>query len=190
MKYNFQKHNVGIMINSKILASINLFLIPIIGNGKIGFIDKNAKIIIKPQFEEMQDDFLTKDSFVRVKSNSKWGVIDASGKVRIPFNNQEINKYGDRLYEIRVGLGGRDSRGLVDSNNNIVVPIGIYGNFYYYKEFAIIITLDNKYGAMDKHGAVIIPPIYDSIEWTQNTDPILTAKLGDEIIKFNLDLLR
>lgn len=190
MKYNFQKHNVGIMINSKILASINLFLIPIIGNGKIGFINKNEKIIINPQFEEMKDEFFTEDSLVRVKRDSKWGVIDAFGKVRIPFNNQEINKYGDGLYEIRVGLGGRDSRGLVDSNNNIIVPLGVYGNFYYYKEFAIIITLDNKYGAMDKHGAVIVPPIYDSINWTQKTDPILTAKLGDEKIEFNLNRLR
>ena len=43
---------------------------------------------------------------------------------------------------------------------------------------------------MDKHGAVIVPPIYDSINWTQKTDPILTAKLGDEKIEFNLNRLR
>ena len=60
---------------SKQEKSVSLF--PVVQNGKWGFIDKTGKIIINPQFDEV--DFFS-EGLCAVKIGNKWGYIDKKGK--------------------------------------------------------------------------------------------------------------
>ena len=66
-------------------------LFPIIEKGKYGYIDRNGKVIIKPQFD-MAKRF--SEGLARVRVGSKWGFIDQTGKIIIR-PQFEISDIGD-----------------------------------------------------------------------------------------------
>lgn len=49
-------------------------------NGAYGFIDKNGKTIMKPEFDEISS---FSEGLARVKVNGEWGFIDKNGKIVI-----------------------------------------------------------------------------------------------------------
>lgn len=182
---------MGILISNDTLSRINLFLIPVVSGGKIGFIDKRGEIVINPRFEDVRDSFVSEDSLVRVKIlNDKWGVINSTGHFIIPYVYKQINRINQYLYEVQIEEYNRRCRGLVDSNNQTIVSPGIYGNFYpIYKEgkFIIVKTIDLKMGILNEHGTLIIPAIYDAMQFPGSSLPIITAWKGEEIFNINLD---
>ena len=61
-------------------------LLPVVQGGKMGYIDKDGKIVIEPQFSVpslMGLKLLTgfRDGLAQIKENDKWGYIDLTGKV-------------------------------------------------------------------------------------------------------------
>src|SRR5438445_11278325 len=62
------------------LAQTELVLYPIVENGKFGYIDRNARIAIKPQFDDAK---FFSEGLARVKIGKKWGFIDRTGNVLI-----------------------------------------------------------------------------------------------------------
>ena len=50
-------------------------------NGKVGYIDRAGRIVIKPQYE---DSWGFHEGFARVRTSGKWGFIDETGKMVIP----------------------------------------------------------------------------------------------------------
>lgn len=184
---------MGILIKDEILARIDLYLIPIISDGKIGFINKEGKIVISPRYEDVRDIFTSENSLVRVKvSKGKWGVINSTGIFIIPFVYKQINKAGRYLYEVQIEEYNRSCRGLVDSNNQTIVSFGVYGNFYPVYEggkFIIVKTIDFKMGILNERGTLVIPAIYDAMQFPGSSLPIVTAWRGNEIIDINLNEL-
>jgi len=55
-------------------------LFPVIVSGKIGYIDKQGKIVINPQFD---DAWHFSEGLAGVKIGGKWGYIDKQGKIII-----------------------------------------------------------------------------------------------------------
>lgn len=190
--YILNKHrlDMGILIGDDTLSRIDLFLIPVISDGKIGFINKKGEMVISPRFEDVRDSFISEDSLVRVKvSNGKWGVINSIGNFIIPFVYKQINKAGQYLYEVQIEEYNRSCGGLVDSNNQTIVPFGVYGNFYPVYEggkFVIVKTIDLKMGILNERGTLVIPAIYDAMQFPGSSLPIVAAWRGNEIIKINL----
>ena len=67
------------LITEEILNNNTDYLCPINQNGKIGFINSFADIVITPQFDSVADHFTTAESLVRVCKNNRCGIIDAAG---------------------------------------------------------------------------------------------------------------
>ncbi|HEC1767638.1 WG repeat-containing protein [Campylobacter lari] len=62
-------------------------LASILINKKFGFIDKNEKLIIKAQYDEVGH--FNKD-FAKVKQSDKWGLIDKKGKIIVKIKYDQI----------------------------------------------------------------------------------------------------
>ena len=102
---------------------------------------------------------------------------------------KQINKAGRYLYEVQIEEYNRSCRGLVDSNNQTIVSFGVYGNFYPVYEggkFIIVKTIDLKMGILNERGTLVIPAIYDAMQFPGSSLPIVAAWRGNEIIKINL----
>lgn len=92
----------------------NLFIIRV--GGKAGFIDKNGKIIIEPQFENAED-FL--EGIAPVKVESKWGFIDEAGKIVIEPQFEWVvwHYFSDGL----IPVGYKNKTGAIDKTGRFVV---------------------------------------------------------------------
>ena len=68
--------------------------IAIWGTGGIGFLNKNLKEIVKPQFAVTSD---FKNGIATVKKQNKWGIIDKNGKVVVPLVFDSMERYGNKI---------------------------------------------------------------------------------------------
>ena len=86
------------------------------------------------------------NGLARVKKNSKWGLIDQSGKIIIPIKYDELCRAGegDLIFD-------GDPR-----FSTIPRELG-------YSEGLIRVKLNNQYGYVDKNGKEITSPQYDSV---------------------------
>ncbi|HEC1808186.1 TPA: WG repeat-containing protein, partial [Campylobacter lari] len=62
-------------------------LASILINKKFGFIDKNEKLIIKAQYDEVGH---FNKGFAKVKQSDKWGLIDKKGKIIVKIKYDQI----------------------------------------------------------------------------------------------------
>ena len=65
---------------------------------KYGFIDKNGKVVIEPQFDNVED-FI--EGFWKVEKDGKWGFIDKNGKVVIEPQYDYVRDFSEGLAEVR-----------------------------------------------------------------------------------------
>ncbi|MEH1790956.1 MAG: WG repeat-containing protein [Nostoc sp.] len=82
--------------------------------GKIGYIDRTAKIIINPQFENGRQ-FI--DGLAPVKIGKKWGYIQKDGKFIINPQFDERSQFSEGLAAIKVG----GKWGYIDKEGKIVI---------------------------------------------------------------------
>ncbi len=82
-------------------------------NDKIGFMDKNGKIVIQPQFENAYN---FSEGRAPVLSNDKWGFIDTSGKYIIQPQFDAANEFKNGL--ALVVLGGK--LGYIDKGCKVI----------------------------------------------------------------------
>src|SRR6218665_2038281 len=85
-------------------------LVPVKIDGKWGYIDKNGKITIKPQFDEAQ---WFQEGLASVKLDGKWGYIDKTGKMAIKPQFEDAQWFHEGLARIKLGskLGYIDKTG-------------------------------------------------------------------------------
>jgi WG repeat protein len=146
---------------SDILPFINLprdartKLLPVVVNGKCGFIDRDGKIVIEPEFDKCHD---FSDERAVVMIGSKTIVIDENG--------QTVFEPKSRLY------GAKFSDGLISvcSRDDTCAPIGYldkdgrmaiqpqFTTGYPFSEGRALISVESTWGYIDKTGRTVIPP--------------------------------
>jgi len=84
--------------------------------GKIGFIDRDGKMVIEPQFE---DAIHFQDGVASVKAGGKWGYIDPSGKWVIPPRYDEARTFYQGLGTVRLG----SKWGYINREGKWVIPL-------------------------------------------------------------------
>ncbi len=168
-------------------ATIQLYLIK--DGDKYGYINKDGKIIIKPQFEEAKD---FKDDFAIIKISGKYGFINQSGIIVINPIYEDLQDFSEGLARIKLDAkyGFIDKKGkilirpqfdYVESFSNGIAEIKIAGKFgfintkgeivtnprfdevSYFSEGLAKIKIDGKYGFINLKGEIVIQPKFSEV---------------------------
>lgn len=154
------KLNIGVYISIDTLSKIDLYLIPIVIDGKIGFIDKEANLIVRNLFDKHMGTFDNENSLVRVCINDKWGVINAKGNVIIPADYSMILISDDQqLFTI-----SKDRKtGVIDANHDIVVDFGEYHFIDGFDSGLARVKIKEKWGIINTEGEIVLAIEFDNI---------------------------
>ena len=96
-----------------------------------------------------------------VKKDGKWGAIDKSGNVVVPFVFAELEAFNEGLAKAQKNNG---KYGFIDKQGNIVVPFIYDCVGYFYNGYAMVGNNDTgKYGFIDRQGNLVVPMIYDDV---------------------------
>lgn len=89
--------------------------------GKMGLIDSVGNVIIKPTYEYIDNKRDLKNIFeagIIINKKHKRGFIDLQGKVKIPFEYQDVFYMGNNL----VHISNSSKSGVVDTENKTILP--------------------------------------------------------------------
>lgn len=133
-----------------------------LSNSKPTFSSESKNNIIFNILPGKYKDFkILSKEYLGVEKNNKWGVVDNSGNVVVPFNYSSIYFSGGLFHVVK-----NHSQGCIDQNGNFVFPLGnqMISRAQEDYQVAIIKNLKNyKCGLFDYSGNTILPYIYDHI---------------------------
>ena len=146
--------------------------------GKVGIADNEGKIIIQPQYQDIQDlGKDNKDGFIVKNENGKSGIVDFSNNQILEAKYDGITKvHGNDLYVVTQGK----NQILVKKDGTEVLSKGYDEITEILKnaENGIIYKSKNKYGVMKQTGENTIEATYDDLKEAKTG--ILIAKKGDK----------
>ena len=176
-------------------------LIPFIAFEKIGFVDRQGKVVIEPKYVAYHGEFYTEDSLVIVALNHlhgyerknsapavycrpKYGLMNSKGEivVEIKYLKMSAPKGGSRLYAVQ----NMDYKyGAIDEHGNEVIPFGKYSLVdTFYKGRSRVKIYDHeaqkdRWGIIDEDGQVVEPLIHDNIGNFVEKDYVWIEEYGD-----------
>ena len=104
--------------------------------------------------------------------NEKWGFVDKTGKVVIPFKYDGVTDFSEGLAAVMIG----NKCGFIDRTGEVVIPLE-YENVTPFIYELTLVKLNNLWGCIDKTGKVIIPIIYTEQEAGYRGQVYLTNKM-------------
>jgi hypothetical protein len=188
---NLKSQSVGLLITKKTLDDSGLFLLPIVQNTKIGFIDLAGVVVIKPVYDSVKGDFINENSIVVIELNKVFGAINCRGEVIVSCEYMRIDSFNDG---IALARNFNYQYGFIDTQNKVLVE---FGRFDWSESFVnglarVILRKEEKkkWGIINPRGEFVLEAKYDEIRrFNVNTSSISAIQNGEyEII--NLDLLR
>ena len=132
-------------------------LLPVVVEGKCGFIDRNGKIVVQPVFDTCNE---FADERAVVKAGSKTLVINEKGKTVFDLTNRVYgSKYSDGLISVCGGANTCAPIGYLDKEGRIAIQPQ-FDTWFPFSDGRALIHVDNKWGYIDKQGKTVIPPKY------------------------------
>ena len=166
----------------------NRLLIPFTNGVKIGFANKDGKIIVKPMFAMYYGECYGEEDFIRVVIIESYGYPRSGGKVstyqrpRYGLINHKGEMVLDTVYQSIVPAIGNKNLftvnkdykwGVVNTLGEEIVPLGTYDLIDGFdrgyarvkigKASSNIVDNDNKWGLIDEKGNVVLPIKYKEI---------------------------
>lgn len=173
---------IGLLVNQELLNSCDYYMCPVIQNGKIGFINSYADIVVQPQYDDIAGNFTTPESLIVVCKDNKWGVLNTDGLEMLMGEYQSISLIGVRY---AIVMNSEYQKGIIEIlTKRITVPFGEYDNFYSYKNILIVRKKLLK-GLITTTGKQITPIQY---RWISGVEYgllriIIEEKTGDTVIE-------
>jgi len=129
-------------------------------NGKWGLKDKNGKILLEPEYDEIAN--IDGQSIIKIKSGNKWAMANKEGVLLTPFRYSFIEIYEKDFggYKVTVPEGHKSLCGYVDTEGNEFIP-AVYDYIFStnLKEIKNIIK-DDFMGFTSREG-IICEPVFD-----------------------------
>ena len=155
-------------------------------DGKLGYIDKDYKILIPAEYTAaLPYGFGSLSGVATVEKNGKWGLVDKTNHVILPFEYESIIRYISSIQAYVVTKNGK--QGLVDKTNHVILPFE-FECILVYSSSEIHAEKNDKWGVIDSSNRVIIPFEYESIDsFTNQEGPFVVKKNGKwgKIDKYN-----
>jgi WG containing repeat len=125
---------------------------------KLGFIDRNGKIIIPAQFDRIDEDF--SEGLAAVSIGDKWGYINPMGKVVISLKFNQALSFQEGLGAISIkNKGGSHEWGYIDQTGKIAIPPQFQTPGRFEHGLAYIYTGNESSSfTIDKTGKVVATP--------------------------------
>ncbi len=146
--------------------------------GKWGFINKEGKFVIKPQFDDSYYSF--SEGLAAVKTGRKWGYIDDTGKTVIPFSFEGAQKFKDGIAAVHVGdfteSGGK--WGYIDRAAGYIFESKEHLTYTGFQDGLMPVKKEEKWGYINTKGEWAITPKFEDAE--DFSDGLAGVRLDDE----------
>jgi len=156
-------------------------------DGKIGYMDKNEKIIIPAIYFYENTTYPSIPAFskgyVRIKKDGKFGLLDKTGKVIIPFDYDYLNKTTSNYVVVGKQNGSKTLYGTVNLQNQPLIPIE-YDNIQSDSSLSVL-KQNEKWALFDNTGKKLLQTDYPTL-LVYTKDKVLKAEKDGKI--FLLDL--
>ncbi len=152
---------IGELSNDSSIGSDGQFLVAVLKDGLVGYLDQNAKLIIPLQYHG-GGQFSNRVAYVQMAE--KWGMIDPAGKVLIPLSYDQILSV-DGVVKVRKG----QLWGLFTNQGKDLTGI-VYDDIKPGYEDWLEVQRSNRWGFIDINGTEVIAPRFEAIpgSWQQD----------------------
>ncbi|MBK7312007.1 MAG: WG repeat-containing protein [Sphingobacteriaceae bacterium] len=130
-------------------------LIRVKKDNKIGYIDKNGKIIIPVEFEDGTVDNFT-SGLIGVKKGNKCGFMTLKNTIGVPFDYDMVWAYNGNIAKIK----NEGKFGYINLQGKVIAK-PIYDEVWGLTNGVILVKKDSKYGYITETGVVVTNTIYD-----------------------------
>lgn len=128
---------------------------------KVGLIDTKGNEIVPPTYS--LSSFIFCDDLLVVNKDGKWGAINKTGKVVVPFLYDEVNNFYKGFAKVKAD----GKYGFVDTTGKQVVP-PIYDKVNYMLDGVAVVNLSGKDIVIDKQGKQLFD--FESFGYKYNGD--------------------
>lgn len=137
---------------------------------KWGFVNKEGKIVISPQFSIV--DLFSEGKCAVVNSDGKWGFIDKEGKLIINYQFDNAKRFKNDKCIVTLG----EKYGVIDKTGKYIINPQFSDMIEDGDKYLIL--LDEKYGWCDKDGKIIINPQFKKAKKFSGNDlaPVASEK--------------
>ena len=159
-----------VFINNPLAPDPLRELLPVVVEGKCGFIDRKGNIVIKPQFDGCADFY---EGLAVVMVGSKTMVIDKKGQTVFEPELPLLTKFfSDGLISFCGSTGPCTPRGYLDKKGRIAIKPQ-FQIAQPFSEGRALINVDGKWGYIDKQGRTVIAPrflgaVLSSMDWRKS----------------------
>lgn len=120
---------ISLYLTRDLICACDKYLCPVVQNGKIGFINSFAEIVIPPKYDSFIGDFTIPESLIEVCKGNKWGVLNTDGVEMLMGEYQSISLVGTQY---AIVMNSEYQRGIIEVlTKRMTVPFGEYDNFNY-----------------------------------------------------------
>lgn len=173
---------ISLYITKDLIGACKGYLCPVVQNGKIGFINSFAEVVIPPKYDSFTGEFNEVESMIVAYRDNKCGVLNTDGLEMLMGEYQSISLVGTQY---AIVMNSEYQKGIIEiMTNQMTVPFGEYDNFNYYNK---VLTARKKLlkGLITPTGKLITPIQY---RWIGVVEfgllrVIIEDKTNDAVIK-------
>lgn len=177
-----RNQGVSLYLTRDLICACDKYLCPVVQNGKIGFINSFAEIVIPAKYESFIGEFSSSESLIKVCKDGQWGVMNANGVEMLMGEFQSISLVGTQY---AIVMNSEYQKGIMEIlTKRMTIPFGEYDNFSYYNNILIARKKLLK-GLITPLGKLITPIQY---RWISGMEygllrVIIEDKTGDVVTK-------
>lgn len=150
-------NGVSLYLTRDLLNSCDDYLCPIVQDGKIGFINSFAELVIPAKYDKLIGRFVDSDSLIVCVRDGKCGLLNTAGLEILMGEYRSVEPI-DNQYAIVMNSEYR--KGIVEvMTNRITVPFGEYHNFIY-NDNVLVARINFSKGLITPTGKKITPIKY------------------------------
>lgn len=140
-------------------------------SGKYGLRDKNANVVIAPDYDEIEGSVWVGRGWT-LRQGDKWGAVNERGEWMFPVEYDEINTYSNGGHKLV-----KDGKVGYCNSEGVVSVDFLYDTLHYSPWDGFEAELDGRWGLVDYEGNVIIPFEYDYVSVTSiGNNKFITVK--------------
>lgn len=173
---------ISLYITKDLIGACKGYLCPVVQNGKIGFINSFAEVVIPPKYDSFIGEFYKVESMIVAYRDNMCGVLNTNGIEMLMGEYQSISLIGAQY---AIVMNSEYQKGIIEiMTNQMTVPFGEYDSFNYYNK---ILTARKKLlkGLITPTGKLITPIQYKWIGKVEygSLRVIIEEKTDDTVIK-------